>query len=83
VVDGQEIYVPHIGEQVPVVLGCKLDVNIASAQDRHTALGISVSVAQRIMAYRTAHGNFTAVSQLLLVPITRTTYDRIKDLITI
>ncbi|HUY77373.1 MAG TPA: ComEA family DNA-binding protein [Ktedonobacterales bacterium] len=81
--DGQEVYFPLVGEQVPLTLGGKLDINVASPADLHNALGLSLVIADHIVAYRAAHGPFTAVSQLLLVPITRTTYDRIKDLITV
>ncbi len=81
--DGQTIYVPHIGETVPVLLGGKLDLNTADEQTLHSALGISLDLARRIVAYRAAHGQFTAVSQLLLVPISRTTYDHIKDLVSV
>jgi DNA uptake protein ComE-like DNA-binding protein len=49
----------------------------------YAALGITLTTARKIVAYRTAHGDFTAVSQLLLVPISRTVYDRIKDLVTV
>lgn len=81
--DGQEVYFPLVGEQVPLTLGGKLDINVASPDDLHNGLGISLIIADHIVAYRAAHGPFTAISQLLLVPITRTTYDRIKDLITV
>ncbi|MBF6589046.1 MAG: ComEA family DNA-binding protein [Ktedonobacterales bacterium] len=83
VADGQELYVPRVGEQVPVTLGGKLNINRASAEEMHNALGLSLTIARRVVAYRVAHGPFTAVSQLLLVPMSRTTYDHIKDLITI
>lgn len=81
--DGQSIYVPQVGEQVPLELGGKLDINLATAQQMHDALNISLTTARRIVDYRTQHGNFTAVSQLLLVPISKTIYDRIKDLVTV
>lgn len=83
VADGQSVYVPEVGEVVPLERGGKLDLNVASADEMHRALGISLTIARRIVAYRADHGNFTAVSQLLLVPISRTSYDRIKDLVTI
>ncbi len=83
VADGQEIYVPRIGETIPLMLGGKVDINVASAADLHNALGIQLATARRIVAYRTAHGSFTAVSQLLLVPISLTTYDHIKTLVTV
>jgi site-specific DNA recombinase len=58
-------------------------INVASAEDLHNALGISLSIARRIVAYRAAHGSFTAISQLLLVPISRAEYDKIAPLVTI
>lgn len=81
--DGQSVYVPRLGEQVPLQLGGKLDLNAASVTDLHNALGITTSIARKIIAYRAAHGNYTAVSQLLLVPISQASYDRIKDLVTV
>ncbi len=83
ITDGQEVYVPRVGETVPLMLGGKVDINVASAEDLHHALGISLTIARRIVAYRAAHGSFTAVSQLLLVPISRAEYDKIKDLVTV
>lgn len=83
VVDGQEVYVPHVGELMPAAVGALVNLNSASAADLHAALGISLTIALRIVAYREAHGPFTAVSQLLLVPISRSTYDRIKYLVTV
>lgn len=83
VVDGQEIYVPQVGETIPLTLGGKVDVNVASASDLHHALGIELAIANRIVAYRVAHGPFTAISQLLLVPISLSEYNKIKSLVTI
>lgn len=81
--DGQSVYVPRLGEQIPLQLGGKLNLNVADESDLHNALGITASVARKIVAYRAAHGPFTAVSQLLLVPVSQATYDRIKDLVTV
>lgn len=81
--DGETVYVPLVGETVPLELGGKIDLNTASAEDLRHALGLSLTIARRIITYRTAHGDFTSVSQLLLVPLSRTTYDRIKDLVTV
>lgn len=83
VVDGQEIYVPRIGETIPLMLGGKVDINVASASDLHHALGIELAIANRIVAYRVAHGPFTAISQLLLVPISLSEYNKIKSLVTV
>ena len=79
--DGQSVYVPVVGEALPLERGGKVDLNVASAEQLHNALGISLTEARRIVAYRASHGSFTAISQLLLVPISRTIYDRIKDLV--
>jgi competence protein ComEA len=83
VADGQQVYVPRVGEVVAPSVGALVNVNTATAQAMHNALGISLTIAQRIVAYRVGHGNFTAVSQLLLVPISRSTYDRIRYLVTV
>lgn len=81
--DGQAVYVPALDEVLPPQRDGKLDLNIANPDQLHRALSITVTVGRQIVAYRTQHGNFTAVSQLLLVPVTRVTYDRIKDLVAI
>jgi competence ComEA-like helix-hairpin-helix protein len=83
VVDGQQVYVPRVGEIVGPAVGALVNINSATAEEMHNALGISLIIAQRIVAYRVGHGNFTAVSQLLLVPISRATYDRIRYLVTV
>ena len=81
--DGQSVYVPTLDEVLPPQHAGKLDLNAANPDQLHRALAISITVGRQIVAYRTQHGNFTAVSQLLLVPVTRVTYDRIKDLVSI
>jgi competence protein ComEA len=81
--NGGMVYVPRVGESIPATLGGKLNINTASERDFRYALGISSEIAQRIVAYRTEHGPFTAVSQLLLVPISQTTYGRIRLLVTV
>lgn len=85
VFDGEEVYVPLIGEPFPdnVGGGILVNINIASAETMHLQLGITLKTATQIVTYRQAHGPFTAVDQLLLVPISRTIYDRIKDLVTV
>ena len=81
--DGGTVYIPRVGETIPPTLGGKLHINTANERDFRYALGLSAEIAQRIVAYRTAHGPFTAISQLLLVPISQTTYDRIRLLVTV
>jgi DNA uptake protein ComE-like DNA-binding protein len=76
--DGQSIYVPRSGEQIPVERNGKIDLNATTATQLRDALGITLTIARHIVAYRAAHERFTAVSQLLLVPVSKTIYDRIK-----
>ncbi len=82
-VDGQSVYVPRLGEKVPLELGGRVNLNAASAADLHNALGITTAIANRIVAYRMSHGPYTAVSQLVLVPVSKTTYDPIKDVVSV
>ena len=83
IADGQTVYIPAVGEVVPIEQSGKININLATALEMHDALGVSLTVANRIVAYRSSHGDFTAISQLLLVPVSRAIYDRIKDLVTI
>jgi competence protein ComEA len=86
VTDGEEVYVPRVGEAIPSGLPGggpgKVNINTASAQDMHNLLGISMTTANKIVAYREAHGPYTSITQLLAV-MSRTTYDKIKDFITV
>lgn len=81
--DGASIYVPRSGELIPIERDGKIALNQASAIDLRNALGISLTICKRIVAYRSAHGNFTAISQLLLVPISQATFDRVKNLVAV
>ncbi|HLW01184.1 MAG TPA: ComEA family DNA-binding protein [Ktedonobacterales bacterium] len=89
VTDGEEVFVPAVGQPLPSGLGGgggsgpgKVNINTASAEDMHTLLPISLTTCNKIVAYREAHGPYTAITQLLNV-MSRTTYDKIKDLITV
>ncbi len=86
VTDGEEVYVPRVGEAIPSGLPGggpgKVNINTASAEDMHTLLDIALTTANKIVAYREAHGPYTAIDQLLNV-MSRTTYDKIKDFITV
>lgn len=81
--DGGFVYVPHGGEVLPPLVDGRIRLNVATAAQLHDALGMSLVIARRIVAYRGAHGPFTAVSQLLLVPLSRTEYDRVKLLVAV
>jgi competence protein ComEA len=86
VADGEEVYVPHQSERPSGgAVNCtvaKLNINSASADEMRLRLAISLATAQKIVAYRNAHGAFTAIEQLIPV-VGLTIYNRIKDLITV
>lgn len=86
VADGEEVYIPHRSERPangPVSCTvAKVNMNTASANDMHLLLGISLTTAQKIVAYRNAHGPFTSLEQLIPV-VGLTIYNRIKDMITL
>ena len=94
--DGQEIYVPRVGETVPTLTGTPgtsttgttpssgalVNINTASATTLRQQLHVSSKTAQAIIAYRTQHGPYTSVSQLANA-ISKTIYNRIKNEITV
>ena len=95
--DGQEVYVAVIGETPPANLGGVpgpvtgptgtdtgqlININTASVGQMSLALHISSKTAQKIVDYRTQHGNYTSVDQLSQV-VSRATYNKIKDLVTV
>jgi competence protein ComEA len=86
VVDGEEVYVPHISERPangPVSCTvAKVNINTASANDLHLLLGISQTNADKIVAYRNAHGPFTSIDQLIPI-VGLTVYNRIKDMVSL
>lgn len=83
VVDGQKIYVPHVGEQqtVDVVAGSGpgeasagasvasdlVNINTANASELQTLSGIGPSMAQSIIDERTKNGAFASVDDLMRV----------------
>jgi hypothetical protein len=50
--DAQSIYVPHVGETPPVLVGGKVNHDVATAAVLHNALDISITEAKRIVNYR-------------------------------
>ena len=62
--------------------GQTVNINTASADELHTILHVSSTTAQKIVNYRLQHGPYTAVDQLLQV-ISKSIYDRIKNMVTI
>jgi competence protein ComEA len=96
--DGQEIYVLSIGETPPsyvnspagsgtggtpgVTAGQLININTASEAEMRQGLHVSASTAQKIIAYRSQHGAYTSVDQLLQV-VSKSIYDRIKNMVTV
>lgn len=61
-----------------------VDINTADAQLLQTLNGIGPALAQRIIAYREAHGPFAAVEDLLLVSgIGESTLEKFSDRVTV
>jgi len=93
--DGQEVYVPVIGETPPVTGGVPgpdtgstaaggglININTASVDQMRQALHVSSKTAQKIIDYRLQHGPYTSVDQLQQV-VSRSIYNKIKDLVTV
>jgi competence protein ComEA len=83
--DGEEVYVPRIGETLPGnvgTAGAKVNINTATVSQMQTLLHVSKTTAEHIVSYRQSHGPFTAVAQLLAIPISQSIFDRIKDQVT-
>jgi competence protein ComEA len=79
-VDGEQVYVPHEGEDPPAVIGGPtaagggsvpaepLDLNRATPAQLETLPGIGPTLAQAIVDYREENGPFGSVDELLDVP---------------
>ena len=78
---GLKLYIPGMGEgQEPQ----KVDINRAEVWLLEAIPGIGETLAQRIVDYRQQNGLFHNTNELLKVAgIGATTYERIKDLITV
>lgn len=91
--DGQEIYVLSLGERLPASLNTSnsgtstaseqtININTATEAEMEDVLHVSSTTAKKIIDYRTEHGPYTEVEQLLQV-ISQSIYDRIKSQITV
>lgn len=74
VADGERVYVPRRGEEDVVVAGAAgvspagpLNINTATAEQLDALPGIGPSTAAAIVAWRTQHGRFKTVDDLLNV----------------
>lgn len=94
--DGEEVYVLSKGEIPPSYMGGVsgpgasgtapagqlVNINTASADQMRQQLHVSSATAQKIIDYRTQHGPYTSIDQLLQV-VSKSIYDHIKNLITV
>jgi len=96
--DGQEVYVPLVGEPLPTYQGgvpnsgsatpsntttnTPVNINTATVDEMKQMLHVSSTTAQNIVNYRTQHGLFTSVDQLLQV-VSKAIYDKVKNLVTV
>ncbi len=89
--DGQQIYVPRVGEEeLPVApvsnqsaLAGKVDINRADQAGLETLPGIGPSTAQRIIDYRQENGPFAQIEDIKNVSgIGPATFEKIRALIT-
>lgn len=97
--DGERIYVPRRGETPPPAqggsgggspqgsssIGGKVNINAATVAELDAQLpGVGPVLAQRIVDYRTAHGPFRDVRDLLKVEgIGQKKFDSLKDYVTV
>jgi competence protein ComEA len=83
-VDGEEVYVSRIGEGPSITRGAGnlVNINTATLSELTQKLNLSTKSAQAIVDYRTQHGRFTSVDQLLQV-VSQSIYNKIKNLVTI
>lgn len=89
--DGQRVYVPRVGEVVtgavaPDASGpaLRINLNTASAEDFDTLPGVGPSLARAVVAYRSVHGPFRRVEDLLSVPgIGRSKLAQFQPLVTV
>ncbi len=88
VVDGEQIYVPAIGETPATAPGLsaqgKVNINTADAATLETLPRVGPAMAARIIDWRNANGRFASTEDLLSVTgIGQKTFDGLKDLVTV
>lgn len=62
--------------------GALVNINTASASELRQQLHVSSTTANNIVNYRTQHGSYSSVDQLLQV-VSQSIYTRIKDMVTV
>ncbi len=92
-VDGQQIRVPRVGDDAPVLAAAAgdtssatrlIDVNTAGSAELQTLPGIGPVTAQAIIDHRAQIGRFTRIEELEDVKgIGPSTIERLRDLVTV
>lgn len=87
-VDGEQIYVPALGEAPPLAIasgtsaGGKVNINTADGPTLETLPRVGPAMAQRILDWRKTNGRFSAIEDLMNVSgIGEKTFDGFKDLV--
>lgn len=88
VADGEQIYVPAIGEVPAAVpggsVGGKVNINTADAAALDTLPRVGPAMAARIIEWRETNGRFSSVEDLMNVTgIGDKTFEGLKDLVTV
>ena len=82
--DGQQLYFPTKEEQFSEDKPSLTNINTADEEALKKLPGIGESRAKAILKYRKEHGAFASTKDLLSVPgISETTWEQLKDLITV
>lgn len=97
IIDGEQIYVPTVGEVVPPTVsgggatsidpasrGERVNLNTADEAALDTLPGVGPSTASSIISWREENGRFTSIEDLLSVDgIGDKTFAALKDLVTV
>ena len=82
VVDGEHIHICIIGETPSQTYGGLININSASKDELMTLPGIGESRALSIIKYRTEHGKFATIEDIMNVSgIKQAAFDKIKEYI--
>lgn len=88
--DGQQIFIPtneeyeEKQEEIYQSESGLVDLNTAGKQELMTLTGIGESKAEAILAYRSEHGGFSSIEELMQVPgIKEAAFEKIRDYITV